>query len=124
MEGASLLRVRDALLTIRCGAVCSEERLHELTACALAEAGMDARHEVRLAPRCRIDFRVGNVGIEIKKNKPDRTKLIAQLERYAACEQVGALLVVTPRGVRLPKSIHGKQVSMLALESLWGISLP
>ena len=119
-----LERVREALRTIRCGAACTEEELHDLAAGALAAAGLDAQHEKRLGPRCRIDFLAGGVGIEIKKSRPERAKLIAQLERYAACEQVEALLVVAPRGVRLPKAIGGKPVEMLALEGLWGISLP
>ena len=91
---------------------------------ALVENGLDAQHEVRLAPRCRIDFMSGGVGIEIKKSRPERAKLIAQLTRYAGCEQVESLVVAAPRGVNLPKMICGKRVSMVALERLWGISLP
>jgi len=113
-----------ALGRIRCGAACTEEELHALTANALEQAGLSAAHEVRLGPRCRIDFMVGGVGIEIKKSRPERAKLIAQLERYAACEQVKTLIVVVSRGVNLPKTIGGKSVTMLALERLWGISLP
>ena len=64
------------------------------------------------------------VGLEIKKNKPQRAALLAQLERYAACPQVDELIVIAPRGVSVPKMIGGKRVTMLALERLWGISLP
>ena len=85
---------------------------------------VEAAHEARLAPRCRIDFLAGGIGIEIKKKRPERAKLIAQLARYAACPQVRALIVVAPRGVNLPRQIGGKPVTMLALERLWGISLP
>ena len=91
---------------------------------ALGAAGIGAAHEVRLAPRCRIDFMAGGIGIEIKKKRPERAKLIAQLARYAACPQVRALIVVAPRGVNLPRRIGEKPVTMLALERLWGISLP
>lgn len=117
-------RVVRAMQTIRCGAACSEEELHRQTAKALEEAGLEVRHEVRLSSRCRIDFMSGGVGIEIKKNRPERAKLLAQLTRYAACEQVQALVVVAPRGVDLPKTIGGKPVAQAALERLWGISLP
>ena len=119
-----LERIVEALHTIRCTAVCSEEELHLEVMAALCAAGIEAVHEARLAPRCRIDFLAGEVGIEIKKRRPDREKLIAQLERYAACEQIGQLLVVAPRGVNLPKQLCGKPVTMLALERLWGICLP
>lgn len=117
-------RVTDALLTIRCGASAAEEELHRQVAQALRAAGIEAEHEARLAPRCRIDFLAGETGIEVKKKRPERAKLIAQLARYAACPQVRALVVVAPQGVNLPKSIGGKRVTMLALERLWGISLP
>lgn len=119
-----MAHIIDALCTIRCGASSSEEELHAQVSLALAAAGIDAVHEARLAARCRIDFLVGNVGIEIKKRRPEREKLLAQLTRYADCEQIEQLLVVAPRGVNLPKQIGGKPVTMLALERLWGIWLP
>lgn len=118
------VRIVQAIATIRCAAACTEEQLHAQVAQALAENGLEVRHEVRLAPRCRIDFMSGGIGIEIKKSRPERAKLIAQLTRYAACEQVCAIVVVAPRGVNLPKMIGGKRVTMVALERLWGISLP
>ena len=59
---ASLKSVTAALGTLRVGAADSEERLHEQAAEAFARAGLEAAHEVRLAPRCRIDFMVGGVG--------------------------------------------------------------
>lgn len=120
----AVTRVARAMQTIRCGAACTEEELHAQVKWALETNGLEARHEVRLAPRCRIDFMSGCVGVEIKKSRPERAKLIAQLARYAACEQVEALVVVAPRGVNLPKSIAGKPVVQVALERLWGISLP
>lgn len=117
-------RIVQAIKTIRCGAACTEEELHALVEQALLAGGLEAAHEVRLAPRCRIDFMSGGVGIEIKKKRPERAKLIRQLTRYAACEQVKALVVAAPRGVNLPAAIGGKRVTLVALERLWGISLP
>ena len=69
-------------------------------------------------------FMVGGVGVEIKKKRPQRAPLIAQLTRYASCPQVERLVVLAPRGVDLPKSIGGKPVTMMSLERLWGIMLP
>ena len=119
-----LERVRMALERVRCPAVCSESGLHGLITQALASQGLDVHHEVHLAPRCRIDFLVGGVGVEVKKSRPERGALLRQLARYAACTQVKCLLVVAPRGVNLPREVGGKPVRMLALERLWGISLP
>lgn len=117
-------RVVRALETIRCGAACTEEQLHAQAARALEAEGLETRHEARLGPRCRIDFLCGGVGVEIKKSRPERAKLIAQLTRYAACEQIEVLVVAAPRGVNLPRTIGGKTVTLVALERLWGISLP
>lgn len=127
-RGAALVnevtRVVQAVCTVRCGAACTEEELHLQVARALENEGLQAQHEVRLAPRCRIDFMAGGVGIEIKKNRPERARLIEQLTRYARCERVEALVVVAVRGVDLPRTIEGKQVVQVSLERLWGISLP
>lgn len=121
---AMTAHVVQAICSVRCGAACTEEQLHTQIAQALTENGLEAKHEVSLAPRCRIDFMSGGVGIEIKKSRPERAKLIAQLTRYAACDQVKALVVAAPRGVDLPRMLCGKRVTMVALERLWGISLP
>ena len=124
MREEEWLRVKDAICSIRCGATDTEEALHAQVRSALEDAGFFPIHEARLAPRCRIDFLVEDLGIEIKKNRPNASRLKSQLERYAACEMIAQLLVITPRGVRLPKVIGGKPVVQIALEALWGISLP
>ncbi|MBR2943010.1 MAG: hypothetical protein IKB82_06385 [Clostridia bacterium] len=121
---SELERVIDAISIIRCPAVCEEALLHDMVLAALEKAGFSAQHEAALAPRCRIDILCGDIGIEIKKSRPQITSLKRQLERYAACEQIRELLVIAPRGVNLPRMIGGKSVTMLALERLWGVSLP
>ena len=119
-----MARIRAAVGSIRCGASDTEEALHAQVLSALCEAGFTPVHEARLAPRCRIDFLVEDLGIEIKKSRPNPTQLKSQLARYAACRQIAQLLVIMPRGVNLPKTIGGKPVYQIALERLWGISLP
>lgn len=120
----TLERVMEALGGLRIGAACTEAELHAMAAQAFEAAGLPAEHEARLAPRCRIDFMVGTIGVEIKKSRPQAAALVRQLTRYAACDRVGQLLVLAPRGVNLPKTIGGKRVTMMGLERLWGISLP
>ena len=117
-------RIRAAICSIRCGAADTEETLHAQVLSALCGAGVVPIHEARLAPRCRIDFLVEDLGIEIKKSRPNPAQLRNQLARYAACGQIAQLLVIAPRGVNLPKTIGGKPVFQIALERLWGISLP
>ena len=72
MVDEETLRVAEALGAIRCSASAAEEELHAQVAQALGAAGIGAAHEVRLAPRCRIDFMAGGIGIEIKKKRPER----------------------------------------------------
>ena len=116
--------VLEAIASVRCGVSVSELQIHALIEHALMQAGIDVKHEVRIAPRCRIYFVAGRIGIEIKKNRPERAKLIAQLSRYAACEQIDELIVVMSRGIDLPRTIGGKRITVIALERLWGIWLP
>ena len=46
-----------------------------------------------------------------------------QLTRYAACEQVQALILVTEKTVPVPRTLCGKPVRLLCLNRLWGIAL-
>jgi len=124
MEEARMARIREAICSIRCGAADTEEALHAQVLSALCDAGFAPVHEARLAPRCRIDFLVEDLGIEVKKSRPNPAQLRGQLARYAVCGQIAQLLVIAPRGVNLPKTIGGKPVFQIALERLWGISLP
>ena len=117
-------RAKAAIEAMRIGAADTEEEIHMQAARMFENAGLAAEHEVRLAPRCRIDFMIGTTGIEIKKKRPQRGTLIAQLARYAACPQVERLIVLAPRGVDLPNQMEAKPVTMMSLEKLWGISLP
>lgn len=112
-----------ALSALRVPIQQGEYDLHRLVADRLTQAGLPCLHEVRLGPRCRIDLMCGAVGVEIKRGKPERAKLLAQLARYAACEQVQALVLVVERSVDLPHTLQGKPVRCVCLNRLWGIAL-
>ena len=98
--------------------------MHAMIAGALEAAGLGFLHECRLGPRCRIDFRVGRVGIEVKKGRPNPRVLAAQLGRYLASEELSALVVVMQRAVPVPERIAGKPVVCVSLNRLWGVALP
>ena len=121
MDTQEILR---ALSTLRVPAAPGEYDLHRMVAEAFQAAGLPCEHEYRLAPRRRIDFFVGGVGVEIKKGRPDPAALRRQLDRYAACGGVEALVVLTERAVPLPGRLHGKPVRGVALNRLWGVALP
>lgn len=116
--------VLSALRTIRVRHLDQEiEYLHPLVAGSLDSAGIRYQHEARLGPRKRVDFLVTDIVIEIKKRKPVRASLIAQLEKYASCDIVRAIVLILERSVPVPEHIHGKPVRTISLNALWGPSV-
>ena len=124
LQADSLAEILHALRSIRAPIQQGEYDLHDLVRASLAEAEIPCAHEVPLAPRCRIDLLCpGGIGIEIKRGQPDRKRIVLQLTRYAACGQISALILVTERTVAVPNRIHGKPISCVCLNRLWGIAL-
>ncbi len=115
--------VYEALCTLRAPLQQGEYDLHRLVMDALTAADIPYAHEVKLAPRCRIDLMCGGVGIEIKRGKVEKARILEQLRKYAACEQVEGLILVTEKTVPVPHLIDGKPVRLVCLNRLWGIAL-
>ena len=95
-----------------------------MIASALEGAGIEAAHEVPVAPRCRIDFLIGGVGLEVKRGRQSAARLSAQAARYLASPALEALILVTTDGVSLSDRIGGKPVVVFGLNRLWGVALP
>lgn len=123
MQSIDIDTIVSALRCLRTPRAQSEYDLHALVAEALDAAGISFCHEVRIAPRRRIDFMAGEVGIEVKRGKPQRTQLLAQLHAYAESESVQALVLVTERAPILPNRLCDKPLVAISLQSLWGIAL-
>ena len=121
---AEIARVAAALSAVRVPAQPEEYDIHAAVAQALAAAGLAYEHEYRLGPRRRIDFRVGRVGIEVKKGRPATSALTEQLRKYLESDALDAVIVVTQRVTRLPNAIGGKPVMLISLNRLWGVALP
>ena len=119
-----IARILSALSAVRMPAQPEEYDIHAQVAAALGAAGLPFEHEYRLGPRCRIDFRVGRVGIEVKKGRPASSDLTRQLRRYLASDALDAVIVVTQRVVALPRTLCGKPVHLISLNRLWGVALP
>jgi len=113
-----------ALSSIRVPAQPGEYDLHAEVSAALTRAGIEHTHEYKLAPRCRIDFLAGRVGIEIKKGRPVPSALREQLTRYLRSDELDAVVVVVQQAVSLPAAISGKPVEQVSLNRLWGVALP
>lgn len=120
----NLRTVASALASLRVPAEPGEYDIHGQVASALAAAGLDFEHESRLGPRCRVDFRVGRIGIEVKKGRPAPRELTGQLTRYLAFDALDGMVVVTQRAVPVPERIGGKPVILVSLNRLWGVALP
>lgn len=118
-----LTDITQALTRLRAPFCPGEYDLHALVAGVLREADIPFLHEERLAPRCRIDFLAGTVGIEVKKGRPERKQLLHQLERYALSPRIEALVVVVERTADLPGEILHKPCFTLSVNRLWGIAL-
>ena len=117
-------RVAAALCAVRVPAQPEEYDIHAAVARALADAELEYEHEYRLGPRRRVDFRVGRIGIEVKKGRPASSKLAEQLRRYLESDGIDAIVVVTQRATALPATIAGKPVCLIPLNRLWGVALP
>ena len=113
-----------ALSAVRMPAQPEEYDIHRAVADALDAAGLDYEHEYKLGPRRRIDFRVGRVGIEVKKGRPASSELTKQLCKYMESDALDGVVVVTQRVIALPHAINGKPVALVSLNRLWGVALP
>jgi hypothetical protein len=119
-------KVMDALSDIRLNPVAVEYDLQTEIAWRLTAAGISFKKEFQLGPRNRVDFLTETeIAIEVKKSKPDRGRLLEQIERYAGFDAVAAVLVVVETSIlhQLPNEVNGKQCSLLELSRLWGIAL-
>ncbi len=115
--------VLTALAAIRAPQTQDEYDLHGLTAEALQNADIEFRHEAPLAPRCRIDFLCGSVGIEIKRGRPDRIPVEKQLRRYVETGKLSAVILLSEKTLpSLPGFIAGIPIYPVSLYKLWGIA--
>ena len=117
-------QVLTALAAIRAPQTQDEYDLHGLAADALQRADIDFRHEAPLAPRCRIDFLCGDVGIEIKRGRPDVNAVSRQLRRYADSGKLRAIILLSEKTASgLPGFVAGIPVYPVSLQKLWGIAI-
>lgn len=97
----------------------TEEDLQCAIASALISSSVPFEREAKLSPTDRIDFLVGEVGIEVKiKGSP--TEVARQLNRYVQSEKIQSLLLVTSKATHraLPSELNGKPIKILYLNPL------
>jgi hypothetical protein len=94
----------------------SEATLQRGVAELLTELKLDFKSEFVLTPQDRIDFLVGDVGIEVKIEGA-LAGVTRQLWRYAECPEINHLILVTTRHIHqnLPEEILGKPLYVVYL---------
>lgn len=95
----------------------NESELQAAIAQVLTDAGLEFSREVSLSRNDRIDFLVGDIGIEVKV-EGGLAEVTRQLHRYFQFEQIGSVLLITTRmrhAMNLPASINDKPLLTIAL---------
>lgn len=101
-----------------------EKDVQAAIAATLEAAGIAFEREVRLAPGDIIDFLVEQeapaprLGIEVKI-KGARRQILRQLERYAACDRIDELALVSSVAMGLPAALAGKRLHVVSLGRAW-----
>lgn len=113
-----------ALRTMRAPLSLNEYSMHKLVESVLSNGGFPWLHEAPLAPKSRIDYLSGRIGIEIKRGKPQLKPLLKQISRYLESDRLDSLIVISERQLELPPLILGKRCENLCLIKLWGNALP
>lgn len=83
------------------------------------------KKEVRLKVGCRVDLMIRpGIAVEVKKGKQNTKRIESQIKRYAECDNVIAVILVSERGL-----IHhidewcGKPVRYVSLMTNWGVAI-
>jgi hypothetical protein len=95
-------------------AAAPEVELQNAIALALGEAGIAFEREVVLGPGDRIDFLVGDVGIEVKVDG-SLSDVTRCLHRYLGSERVSAVVLATTRFRHraVPREMQGKVIAFV-----------
>jgi len=124
-QNTSLL---DAVVDVVRGLKLPPVRLEQDVVQAIRQAFLSAEivfeEEMTISPRCRVDFLVGGgVVVEVKKGKPNTRRVNEQVARYASCDRVSGVVLVSERGLfdHLDEA-HGKPVRYVALSKNWGLT--
>lgn len=125
MSSVPIQRLLRVLRQVRVDKVgLAEEEIHQIIAGHLIAAGMDHRREHRFAKGCRADFWLDRgIVIEVKKRRPAKADLLAQITRYAACDQVRHIVVMLERAIDVPLNLGRVQVHVVSMNAAWGIAV-
>lgn len=123
---AELEKVISALHTLRVGRISEEYDLQKKIATVFDAAGIGYDKEHNLGHGNRVDFLTATgIAVEVKKGKPNRERLLSQINRYAEFEEVQSIIIVVETSLKDPinHSRNGKPCKVIGLLKQWGIAL-
>jgi len=118
--------VVNSLMSLRVGKIFEEYDLQNKIAELFDKDGIRYEKEYQLGSGSRVDFLTEcGVAVEVKKGKPNRTRLVEQINRYAQYEEVKAVVIVVETSLRDPitETANAKKCAVVGLQKLWGIAL-
>jgi len=108
----------ELLAAVRClNCVCCEYSVQEQVERVLTDACVAFEREVSLSPTDRIDFLIGEIGVEIKVGGSP-SSVLRQIARYATSIRVSKLVLLVTRAriaSLVPPAINGKAVTVVAI---------
>jgi len=123
-RNAQFERILSALRAVRLHqAGLSEAEIHDQLCASLVKAEIAHRREHRFAPHCRADIWIDGFVVEVKRERPGRAALLAQISRYAAQPASRGIIVVLERSIGVPSEIQGKPVAVVSLNAAWGVAI-
>lgn len=119
-------KVVSALHTLRVGRISEEYDLQKKIATVFDAAGVEYDKEHYLGHGSRVDFLTATgIAVEVKKGKPNRERLLSQINRYAEFKEVNSIIIVVETSLQDPinHSRNGKPCKVVGLLKQWGIAL-
>lgn len=111
------------LKQVKIGFSVSEEQIHNAVMKEFNDNGIKFCHEYKLSEGSRIDFIVGDIGIEIKNHDININSLKKQLAKYAESDLISCLILVSAKSIKLPEYIGKKKIYTINLSRNWSIAL-
>lgn len=116
----SIEEIIGLLKRLRLHVIKEEIEIHKQIKKLLDSEGIKYEYEYMLGRGNRIDFLLeGGIGIEVKKGRPNQTKVIKQLTRYLSFGEVNKMILVMEKTMPIPREINGKECRLISLNRLW-----
>jgi len=125
---SSLEDVTAALRTLLIWDICDEPQIHRKIMEAFDKADISYSHEHRVGSR-RFDFWIDGIVVEVKKNRPERRRLLTQIQRYTSHPDVRSLVLVfrnfrgAVKDLGVPRAVNDKPVRVISLNLNWGVAV-